>query len=120
LISESFPTRCPVRWNVDDSGKVVINSEKRLGRLEAAIARILRAPMTVNRPLDEMNSTLWLLMNGDNTLGNIIIEMDRLFAEKVAPVSERVIASIGNFVELGYARILDTSNLVDWDTGPSE
>ena len=105
---------------VDDSGYVVIISEKRLGRLESYIASLLRAPMSVSRPLDEMNSKLWLLMDGENSLASIIIEMDQLFTEKMAPVAERVIASVGNFDELGYARILDSNSHVDWDIGPSE
>ena len=95
---------------VDDSGYVVIISEKRLGRLESYIASLLRAPMSVSRPLDEMNKKLWLLMDGENSLASIIIEMDQLFTEKMAPVAERVIASVGNFVELGYARLLDSNS----------
>ena len=89
-------------------------------RIERVIAKFIRAPMSINRPLDDMNSTLWQLMDGNNSLTGIILEMDRKFAEKIAPAAERVTVSIGNFVELGYARILGNKNEVSWDTGPFE
>ena len=120
MISDSFPTRTDVPWKIDADGRVVIVSEKRLGRIERVIAKFIRAPMSINRPLDDMNSTLWQLMDGNNSLTGIILEMDRKFAEKIAPAAERVTVSIGNFVELGYARILGNKNEINWDTGPFE
>ena len=100
-----FPTRKDVDWEEFESGKVVIVMSKDLSSLEEKIANFVGAPKTVKRPLDEMNSKLWLLMDGKMTVKQIVLEMDRIFAEKIAPSNERVNRSIADFVNLGLVKL---------------
>ena len=100
-----FPTRKDVDWEEFESGNVVIVMSKDLSSLEEKIANFVGAPKTVKRPLDEMNSKLWLLMDGKMTVKQIVLEMDRIFAEKIAPSNERVNRSIADFVKLGLVKL---------------
>ena len=100
-----FPTRKDVDWEEFESGKVVIVMSKDLSSLEEKIANFVGAPKTVKRPLDEMNSKLWLLMDGKMTVKQIVLEMDRIFAEKIAQSNERVNRSIADFVNLGLVKL---------------
>ena len=65
----------------------------------------LGAPKTLRRPLDEMNSRLWMLMDGKMSVNQIVLEMDRIFSEKIAPANERVNRSIADFVNLGLVKL---------------
>ena len=102
-----IPKRSDIDWEINRQGMVVITVEKILGKFETKLSDIFNAPKNVRRSLDDMNSKLWLLMDGTNTIGEIIIAMDEEFAEKISPVSERVSNSIAQFLNLGYAEILD-------------
>ncbi|RZD49793.1 MAG: hypothetical protein CXT66_03810 [Methanobacteriota archaeon] len=97
-----FPTRGEIEWIMTDSENIEIIVDKGLRGIEKKVANLLSAPTVVRRPLDEMNSKLWILMDGTRTLGQIIFEMDYFFDEKIAPASERVSRSIAKFVELGF------------------
>ena len=119
IVSEYFPTRTQVKWKLSESGIVVIYIEKEFGKLEQIIANFFSAPSNVRRPLDDMNSELWLLMDGTNTLAEIIIKMDQLFDERISPVSERVTKSIAEFVDLGLAVIVRDPDTIDWIVHPS-
>ena len=103
--SDLFPVRVEVEWEELGTEKVVITVNKELGSFGERIADFLGAPKTVRRPLDEMNSKLWLLMDGTMAVNQIVSEMDRIFAEKIAPANERVNRSIADFVKLGLVRI---------------
>ncbi len=82
-----------------------MSSKKDLSSVEEKVANFLGAPKTVRRPLDEMNSKLWLLMDGKMSVDQIVSEMDRVFREKIAPVNERVNRSIADFVNLGLVEL---------------
>jgi len=120
MVSEYFPTRAQVNWIVGDDGIVVIIVEKELSKIERKLAKIFEAPSDVRRPLDDMNSELWLLMDGKNTLADIILRMDKMFDERIAPVSERVSKSISEFLELGLAVIVRDPMSIDWSIDPRE
>ena len=100
-----FPVRMEVDWEELGSGKIVIVVKKDLSSVEEKVANFLGAPKTVRRPLDEMNSKLWLLMDGKMSVEQIVSEMDRVFREKIAPVNERVNRSIADFVNLGLVEL---------------
>ena len=100
-----FPVRMEVDWEELGSGKIVIVVKKDLSSVEEKVANFLGAPKTVRRPLDEMNSKLWLLMDGKMSVDQIVSEMDRVFREKIAPVNEIVIRSIADFVNLGLVEL---------------
>jgi len=65
------------------------------------IARITNASKELRRPLDDMNSLLWELMDGTRKLDYINNLMDSTFHERIAPVEERVEASLANMMSLG-------------------
>ena len=100
-----FPVRMEVDWEELGSGKIVIVVKKDLSSVEEKVANFLGAPKSVRRPLDEMNSKLWLLMDGKMSVDQIVSEMDRVFREKIAPVNERVNRSIADFVNLGLVEL---------------
>ncbi len=118
MLTESFPTRAPVYWEVVESGQVVIMHEKSLSGLELLLSNLMRAPKSIHRTLDEMNSMLWTLMDGNNNLAEIVVRMDLAFAEKISPVNERVALSIRSFLDLGLAVIIVQPEELEWDTGP--
>ena len=100
-----IPKRADVDWEINGHGLVVITVDKIFGKFETKISDIFKAPKKVRRSLDDMNSKLWLLMDGKNTIEEIMNEMDEEFAEKISPVAERVSKSIAHFLDLGYAEI---------------
>ena len=108
-----FPVRKEVDWEELDSEKIVIVVNKDLSSVEEKVANFLGAPKTVRRPLDEMNSKLWLLMDGKMSVDQIVSEMDRVFCEKIAPVNERVNRSIADFVNLGLVELRMNSSDIE-------
>ncbi len=119
----SYPTRAPVQWYRTDKGQegatVVIVIEKQFSRMESLIAKVLRAPAELRRPLDIMNSTLWELMDGKHSFEEIASEMDALYNEAIAPSEERCGSSIEKFVDLNLAIIRTSPINGEWDVYPS-
>ena len=114
-----FPVRCQVEWMTLESGCVEITLDKNLSKIEEKMARIIGAPTIVRRPMDKMNSALWVLMDGSRSVRAIIAEMDAQFDEMISPVDERVSNSIAQFVELGLVTLTSTKDDFDWNIGPS-
>ena len=83
-----FSGRCEVKWTILESGIIEISLDKNLSMIEQKISTILGAPTFVRRPMDEMNSALWLLMDGSRSVRSIIEEMDDQFDEMISPVNE--------------------------------
>ena len=124
---DTFPTRAPGWWgrrgvagahpevNGGTGMEIVIRHPKNLGRFESLLARIFRAPNELIRPLDDMNSVLWELMDGRNDFHTICSMMDSTFHERIAPVEERVRASIVQYCTLGLAIIRQSALSGEWD-----
>tara|TARA_Y100000589_G_scaffold116675_1_gene110580 strand:+ start:526 stop:858 length:333 start_codon:yes stop_codon:yes gene_type:complete len=108
-----------VEWTILESGCIEVTLDKNLTKIEAKIARILGAPTFVRRPMDKMNSALWVLMDGTRNVRAIVEELDAQFNEAISPVEERVSNSIAQFVELGLVSLTRMKNDFDWDIGPS-
>ena len=106
-------------WIQSGSGLVTLRHEKSMSRLERFITKIFNAPKDILRPLDEMNSYLWNIMDGTRNFSQIFSEMDAKFHEKIAPVEERVTKSILNFMQLGFVVIIMNSDEIVWDIGPT-
>ena len=116
--SKFIPTRLPVNWEYRGepgihpeiegiTGRnVVFLIEKRFTRFEKVLAKILRSPKIVKRPMHYTQSMLWELMDGTRTFEEICIVMDSLYHEDVAPVEERVKAYLEVFVRLNVATVL--------------
>ena len=124
---DSYPTRAPVWWarrgpagpHPEGTGatgrQVVIRIPKSLSGIEAVLSRLLRAPNEVRRPMDDMNSVLWELMDGTLKLGTITRLMDATFHERVAPADERIRASIGKLVSDGLAIVRQSPFEGEWN-----
>jgi len=108
-----------VEWKTLESGCIEVTLDKDLTKIEAKVARILGAPTFVRRPMDKMNSALWVLMDGTRDVRAIVEELDAQFNEAISPVEERVSNSIAQFVELGLVSLTRMKNDFDWDIGPS-
>lgn len=127
---KSFPTRAPVWWgrrgpagpHPSESGctgrMVIIRHPKSLSKFESLIAHFTKAPNELRRPLDDMNSLLWELMDGSRTLEQITQLMDLTFHERITPVDERVEASVTNLMALGLAVVRNSPINGEWDTTP--
>ena len=118
--NEIIPIRVDVEWRHLPKGNVIIFQKKKLSRMEEKIAKMFNAPKQVKRELDEMNSSLWLLMDGTKTLFEIIFEMEKTYTERIIPANERVIKSIRNFVEMGLVRIVKLGDETNWNIQPIE
>ncbi|MDE0953908.1 MAG: hypothetical protein OR994_04470 [Candidatus Poseidoniales archaeon] len=122
--NKSYPIRLPVEWytkepigkHPDISGitgkRVVIVIDKKFSLLEKILARLFNAPRTLERPLDDMNSLFWELMDGTRTFGEICDIMDNIFHERIAPVSERLNIALTNFIDLNLAVIINKKAVI--------
>jgi hypothetical protein len=127
---DTAPTRLPVWWGwrgpvcrtgggPSHSGRcVVLRIEKRFTRLERFLARLLRAPNVVMRPLDDMNSLVWELSDGAHRFQDIVAAMDATFHEDAAPVIERVTLAIHGFRDLGLMTVNPRPGAPLWSTEP--
>ena len=116
---QSYPIRLPVEWYTKNpvgkhpeiSGitgkKIVIVIDKKFSFFEKMIVELFRGPKTLERPLDDMNSLFWELMDGTRTFDEICDIMDDTFHERIAPVSERLEASLTNFINLNLAVLVE-------------
>ena len=127
---DAYPTRVPVWWGrrgpagphpevAGCTGRMIlIRHPKNLSRLESLIGKITKAPHDLRRPLDDMNSLLWELIDGTRTLSEIISFMDSTFHERIAPAEERVEASITNMVTLGLVVVRTSPFNDEWISSP--
>ncbi len=119
-LSELYPTRLPVFWGRKGTAgphptdhesvtgrQVVIGIVKKFNRLERLLARLFRAPKMLRRPLDEINSLLWEMMDGKTTFSTICYQLDSTFHEQISPVVDRCAMAIEQFKRLGLAVMLE-------------
>lgn len=126
----AYPVRLPVWWGrrgvagphpeLDGvSGRfIVIRHHKKFGRFEGLIARLMRAPKELRRPLDDMNSLLWELCDGTRSYGEICEILDSTFHERIAPVGERTEAALTRFNQLGLIGLSKDPYSGEWERGP--
>ena len=65
--------------------------------------------------MDDMNSVLWELMDGTNQFREICHLMDSTFHERIAPVDERLQASVNQLVSDGLAIVRQTPFKGEWN-----
>ena len=116
---QSYPIRLPVDWYTKNpvgkhpelpgvtGKKIVIVIDKKFSFLEKIIVKLFHGPKTLERPLDDMNSLFWELMDGTRTFDEICDIMDDTFHERIAPVSERLEASLTNFINLNLSVLVE-------------
>ena len=118
MILQNYPVRAQISWYFKENKFVSIIIEKKFNKIERIIAKLTKAPKFLTRNLDDMNSRLWILMDGSNNLKEIIEIMDSEFKERIYPTAERVILSIENFLELGLIHLISNSDAVSWTIDP--
>lgn len=128
-MKDKYPCRLPVWWGyIGEAGshpdvkgvtgrRVVLRIQKRFNRLERILAKLLKAPKEVRRPLDSMNSMLWELCNGKNRFEEICIILDSVFHEDIAPVVERTRRGLESLKSQNLLTILDEKFTEKWDIG---
>ena len=126
----SFPIRAPVWWGRRGDSRphpelpgvsgrfILLCHPKSFRRFEGMLAKLLRAPKDLRRPLDEMNSLLWELSNGHRTFEEIVEIMDETFTEQIAPAPERTEAALRLLGERGFLLFSKTEFEDVWLTGP--
>ncbi|MDP6900211.1 MAG: hypothetical protein QGF94_05190 [Candidatus Thalassarchaeaceae archaeon] len=129
-LSGTYPVRMPVWWARRGasgphpslpgiSGRyVVLRHPKIFRRFEGMIAKLLRAPSELRRPLDDLNSLLWELCDGYRTFEEICTILDTTFHERISPVVERTSAAIEKLSSLGYIGLSNHPFKGNWSTGP--
>ncbi len=127
-----YPCRLPVWWGrVGDIGphyqtdgvtgkRVVLRIEKRFTRFERFLAKILRAPREIRRPLDQMNSMLWELCDGSRDFQSICRAMDEVFKENIAPAVDRTASGIDALKSRNLMTILEHPFNQKWNIGPGK
>jgi len=125
--SDSYPTRAPVEWHtIGEIGphpqiegitgkQVIIMIEKQTKGFEGMVSKLFNAPRKLKRPLDDLNSLFWELMDGSRDLKTIVQIMDSTFHERIAPVSDRLSASLVNFLKLNLIVLLESEFDNSWD-----
>ncbi len=111
-----IPIRLPVIWYINPDNTVTIEYDKKFSRFESLLSNILKSPKILKRPLDKLNSQLWILMDGTNNIGNLISKMESLFQEEIIPAENRINKSIVTFLDLGLITIIMTREEITWNT----
>ncbi|MDP6907088.1 MAG: hypothetical protein QF440_06690 [Candidatus Thalassarchaeaceae archaeon] len=131
-LSNAYPVRLPVWWGRRGAAGphpdlpgitgrfVVMRHPKKFRRLENIFAKIFRAPPELRRPLDDMNSLLWELCNGERTFEEICTILDSTFHERISPVKERTTASLIRMSNLGYIGLLREPFDGVWSIAPGQ
>lgn len=114
---EYIPVKLPVDWELTgDVGvhpeiegvtglDVTLIIEKKFTRFESLLAKILRAPKVVKRPMHHTQSMLWELIDGNRNFSEICTIMESLYHEDIAPVKDRVRAYLEVFVRLNVVNV---------------
>jgi hypothetical protein len=129
-LAQHYPCRVPVWWarhgSVEKdselngvSGRLVtLRIAKNFKRYERWLAKMLRAPKELRKPLDRMNSVLWELCDGSRTFDEICNEMNHLFKEEIAPVIARTAVALAQFQQHNILLILEEPLSGRWSVGP--
>ena len=126
----AYPVRLPVWWGRRGAtgphpelegvtGRfIVIRHPKRFKRFEGFLAKLLRAPKELRRPLDDLNSLLWELCDGTRSFEEICQLMDSTYHERIAPVAERTTAALTRLNQLGLIGLSKDPYDGEWERGP--
>ncbi len=116
ILDNDIPVRMPVKWYYDNiSNEIIIEYEKEFSNLELILSKLLKSPRYLKRRLDLMNSRLWLLMDGNNNLKDIIKIMELDFKEQILPSKQRIQASILIFMDLRLSTVVKNAESISWN-----
>ena len=78
----------------------VITYPKDFGPIEKWLHNRIGGPEIVRRPLDKYTTLIWELIDGENTVKDIVDRFDSEFGEEVAPAAKRVQKFFEKLLEL--------------------
>jgi len=100
------PVRSVESWVVaEGTDLVVIHQPKGLSRVEARLARAVKAQEHVNRPLDRYGSAIWQLCDGQHTIEEIARALEARFHEQFEPALPRTLRFVDLLARRGLVRI---------------
>jgi hypothetical protein len=126
----AYPVRLPVWWARRGAAGphpelegitgrfIVIRHPKRFRKFEGLLARLLRAPKELRRPLDDLNSLLWELCDGTRSFEEICNLMDSTFHERISPVVDRTTAALTRLNQLSLIGLSKNPYDGEWERGP--
>ena len=88
-----------IKWETEN-GIIVITYPKDFGTIEKWFHKRIGGPEIVRRPLDKYTTLIWELINGENTVKDIVDRFDSEFGEEVAPAAKRVQKFFEKLLEL--------------------
>ena len=88
-----------IKWK-NEEGIIVITYPKDFGTIEKWLHNRIGGPELVRRPLDKYTTLIWELIDGENTVKDIIDKFDSEFGEEVAPAAKRVQKFFEKLLEL--------------------
>jgi hypothetical protein len=97
---------------------IILRIEKRFNRFERILAKVMRAPREVRRPLDRMNSMLWELCDGSRSFQEVCSAMDATFNEDIAPPVDRTASGIDALKSRNLMTFLSEPFTGKWSTSP--
>lgn len=104
---ELRPLRTVDTWVVSPkTGTVVVTHPKAFGRMEGKLARALKAPASINRPLDEFGSLIWQLCDGQHTVSQIARALEERFRERFEPAVPRTLRFVEVLAQRRLVRIV--------------
>ena len=99
LRKPSKNTDSKINWEHED-GIIVITYPKDFGTIEKWLHNRIGGPELVRRPLDKYTTIIWELIDGKNTVKDIVDKFDSKFGEEVAPAAKRVQKFFEKLLEL--------------------
>jgi len=99
LRKPSKNTDSKINWENED-GIIVITYPKDFGTIEKWLHNRIGGPELVRRPLDKYTTLIWELIDGENTVKDIVDKFDSKFGEEVAPAAKRVQKFFEKLLEL--------------------
>jgi len=128
--ADAYPCRLPVWWartgepgpHIEQEGVtgmlIILRIEKRFNRFERILAKVMRAPREVRRPLDRMNSMLWELCDGSRSFQEVCSAMDATFNEDIAPPVDRTASGIDALKSRNLMTFLSEPFTGKWTISP--
>ena len=99
LRKPSKNTDSKIKWE-KENGIIVITYPKDFGTIEKWLHNRIGGPEIVRRPLDKYTTLIWELIDGENTVKDIVDRFDSEFGEEVAPAAKRVQKFFEKLLEL--------------------
>ncbi len=130
--ADAYPCRLPVWWartgepgpHTEQEGVtgmlITLRIEKRFNRFERILAKVMRAPREVRRPLDRMNSMLWELCDGSRSFQEVCSAMDATFNEDIAPPVDRTASGIDALKSRNLMTFLSEPFTGKWSISPGK